>query len=369
MNTPAESTICFFNSTKTWGGGEKWHFDMAVELHRKGYRVMVITNPNSELQKRLKNTDIKTENKSVSNLSFLNLYKLWHFRDFFRKHRISAIILNLPADLKTAGVAARMAGVEQIYYRRGSAIPVKNTMLNRFLFRRIVTGIITNSQETKRCLLANNAGFIDEKKIHTIYNGLKIHFFENRPFQLLYQKQQDEIVIGNAGRLVKQKGQKLLLDIALLLKNEKVNFKLLIAGKGPLETELKEYTKELELSDNVVFTGFVENIKDFMCSIDVFVLTSLWEGFGYVITEAMACEKPVIAFNVSSNPEIIDNGQTGYLVEKNDLSQFAAHIKQLAENEDLRQQMGKAGRQRLEKNFTMKTTVKKVCKLLEKKKV
>ena len=134
-----KKTICFFNSTKAWGGGEKWHYDISVSLHRKDYSTLVITNKKSVLYSRIILTGQKVYNIKVSNLSFLNPFKLLLLRKVFIRENIDIIILNLSADLKVAGIAAKLAGIPRIIYRRGSAIPIKNRWLNRIIFKNIVS--------------------------------------------------------------------------------------------------------------------------------------------------------------------------------------------------------------------------------------
>ena len=136
-----ENNICFFNSCKAWGGGEKWHYDIAVRLLNKNHNIILVTNNNSELYYKAVNSNIPTISIKISNFSFLNPFKILKISRLFKNHLINTVILNLPSDLKAAGVAAKLAGVNNIIYRRGSAIPIKNTFLNRFIFKNIVTSI------------------------------------------------------------------------------------------------------------------------------------------------------------------------------------------------------------------------------------
>lgn len=367
-------TICFFNSCKTWGGGEKWHYEMSVRLSKRGYNTIVITNKRSELYFKIRNEDLKLHNIKISNLSFLNIFKIIKIAGILKKEKVDTIIINLSADLKVAGLAAKLAGTKNIIYRRGSAIPVKNTFLNRFLFQYIITEIIANSEETKRTILKNNLNLIDENKISVIYNGIDIEKYDNFKSEIVYIKENNEIILGNAGRLVKQKGQRYLIEIAKKLsakggsasggKEKQINFKLLIAGEGKLKNELEQYAKELGVEKEVVFLGFIENIKGFMETIDIFLHTSLWEGFGYVIVEAMASKKSVIAFNVSSNPEIIENNKTGFLIRDKDLDEFVEKIELLAGNIELRNKFGKNAREKVEAVFNIERSLQNVEKII-----
>ncbi len=349
--------ICFCNSVVSWGGGEKWHYDMAVRLHAKNFPVIVMTNKNSEIREKLRNTTIPVINFKITNLSFLNPIKIFLVARAIKKAKINMIILNLSTDLKIVGVASKLVGVPNVVYRRGSAIPIRNTFLNRFLFKYIVDEVIANSEETKRTIISKNPDLFDKRKIKIIYNGIYIDTFDAQNAVNIYTRKNDEIVIGNAGRLVKQKGQKYLVDLALNLKNKGINFKIIIAGEGKMENELRSLVKKNNLDDKIEFIGFVEDMKSFMQSIDIFVLTSIWEGFGYVLVEAMACSKPIVAFNISSNPEVVQDNETGFLVEPFDVEAMAEKVNLLVSDKNLREKMGKEGRKRVEKVFTFSRTL------------
>jgi glycosyltransferase involved in cell wall biosynthesis len=357
--------ICFFNSLPSWGGGEKWHYDISTRLGASGYKVFVISGKNSELYSRLKQTPIPSRQISISNLSFLNPLKILKLRRILKKEKVKTLIVNLSSDLKVAGLAARLARVENVIYRRGSAIPIRNSILNRLIFKYLVTDIIANSEETKRTILLNNPNLFDVNKIRIIYNGIDLEEQQKAKAKLLYQRADGEIILGNAARLTEEKGHIFLLELARLLKKRNIKFKLLIAGSGKLYNRLQKTARSYKIDKEVKFLGFVKNIKSFNKSIDIFLLTSLWEGFGYVIVEAMAEEKPVIAFDISSSAEIIDEGLTGYLVEKGNVEDLAEKVNVLAKDEKLRKTFGKNGRQKVEKVFTLNKSIKQVEELLE----
>jgi glycosyltransferase involved in cell wall biosynthesis len=358
--------ICFFNSALSWGGGEKWHFDVSSNFFLKNYNVVVVTNLDSELYKRIAKTNIPHREIGISNLTFLNPVKLVRLSNLFRKEKIGTIIINLSSDLKAAGIAAKMAGVKNIIYRRGSAIAIRNTFLNRFLFKRVVTQVIANSEETSRTILLKNRNLISTERIHVIYNGIELDNFEKQGLTEVYSRQDGEIIIGNAGRLSEEKGQIYLLQLARILKDKGYKFIILIAGTGKLESRLLKMARHLQVEDKVKFLGFVDNIRRFNQSIDIFVLTSLYEGFGYVLVEAMAERKPIVAFDIRSSAEIIVNNDSGYLVESLNVSALAEKVEELINNKDLRMKMGEAGRKRVEKVFAFDRTLSQVENLIQK---
>ena len=356
--------ICFFNSTKAWGGGEKWHFDIAGRLNEKFGNVIVFAGKGSELADRLNASDIPHQIVSVGNLSFLNIFKIIKLIVLFRRNRIDVLIMNLPADLKTAGIAARLAGVRRIIYRRGSAIPVRNSCLNRLLFRHVIDEIIANSKETARTILSENPKLFTAEKIHVVYNGVDWDRFDSLLQTPVYRLQQDKIVLGNAGRLVPQKGQEILIEVAKQLKAKGYSFEILVAGEGKLKESLLQKALEEGVAEQLRFLGFIESMPRFLHSIDIFLLPSHWEGFGYVIAEAMFCEKPVIAFNISSNPEIVSNNKTGFLVEHGDIAAFVGKAEILINDADLRRKMGQRARKSAIERFSIQNTLIEIEKLL-----
>jgi glycosyltransferase involved in cell wall biosynthesis len=357
--------ICFFNSNRAWGGGEKWHHDIALRLRDEGWHVLVITNKHSALYSRLQDKKIPLRQIRISNLSFLNVFKIFTIRKILNTHNIDTILLNLSSDLKVGGIAAKLAGVTKIIYRRGLDRPIKSTFLNRFLLKYIITGIIVNSEEIRQKILQTKPPLISKEHIRIIYNGIDVYAYDREQMRRIYTKKPHEIVLGNAGRFTEQKGQKYLIELAEMLKARGIKFTLLIAGTGRLEQQLKQYARTRNVEEEVIFVGFIDRIKGFMESIDIFLLSSLYEGFGYVLAEAMAAKKPVVAFNVSSNPEIVINGQTGFLVEKGNVSDFAKRTEELIHNEPLRKTFGMNARKRVEEKFDIQRVVAEVTKLIE----
>jgi len=349
--------ICFFNSNKAWGGGEKWHFENALLARDKGYRVCVVANRVSALADRLADqSGIELLRIGIGNMSFLNPFTLLRLARFFRRQAVDAVILCLPTDVKCGGLAAKLAGVRDIIYRRGIAVPVRNRMLNRLLFKHVLTKLIANSKNTCDCVLAENKDFIGPERIHLINCGFDVAAFDAMPAKALVERRPGEIIIGNAGRLTPQKGQKLLIDIAARLKQQPIPFRILIAGIGEIEAELKDYARERGVEDVVDFLGFVSDMKSFHQTIDIFALTSLWEGFCYVQVEAMTLKRPVVAWNVSSIPEVVIDGETGYLCPVLNTEDFANRLLALMQDEALRKRLGENGRARVIKHFEIKKT-------------
>ena len=225
--------------------------------------------------------------------------------------------------------------------------------------------MIANSEETKRSVLANNPNLISESKIKVIYNGIDLSERPSGFPKPVYVKNDNEIVLGNAGRLSEEKGQIYLIHLAKILQEKGIPFKILVAGTGKLKSWLQKQARLRGVQDQVVFLGFVDEIHRFYSDIDIFLLTSLWEGFGYVMVEAMAEKKPVIAFDIRSSGEIVEDGQTGFLVPRGDVEAMAEKVIQLAGDKQKMNEFGNNGFRRVKSMFTIDQVIKNVKEFLE----
>lgn len=348
--------ICFLNSIKFWGGGEKLHLENAIEFNKKNYTVTVAADPNSILWEKASANNLALSPITVSNISFLNPFKLLKFSSFLKNNAIDTIVFSSSQDMKFGAISAKLAGVKRIVYLRGLATQVKASFINRFIFKSCLTHIIANSDETKRQILTNLSTLIPSDKIHTIYHGIELDEDSTNKLDAITSKAKG-IIIGNAGRLTEQKRQKDLIQIAKQLAARNIDFTLFIAGEGELREQLELEIEQNGLQGKVILLGFVEDMSAFMSSIDIFLLTSEWEGFGFVLVEAMMKSKPVLAYDITSNPEIIDNNVTGYLIDFPNVDAFSDRLADLISSPELMEAMGNAGLKRVKEKFILQDRI------------
>lgn len=349
--------ICFLNSTTFWGGGEKIHYDYALQFKERGYHVYMAAASGCPLYERSKKAGLALFSVRFGNLSFLNPLHYASLISFFKKAQIDTVIISSSHDLKIGALAAKMAGVKNIVYYRALAKPVKNTVLNRYLYTKVLTHVIANSIETRKTMVQNMDGYILESSIGIVYQGLDVEEIDKMPVSKLWDKEEEVVYIGNAGRLTAQKGQHYLIEIAKILKAKNIRFKIKVAGTGELFEPLKNEIIKNKLRNEIELLGFVEDVNSFMHNIDLFVLTSEWEGFGYVLAEAMIAKKPVIGFDMTSNPELIESDKNGYLIPFPQLDDFANKIEALIKAPSLRDEFGSYGREKVIENFTLKKVI------------
>ncbi|MEM2179019.1 MAG: glycosyltransferase family 4 protein [Candidatus Methanomethylicaceae archaeon] len=181
---------------------------------------------------------------------------------------------------------------------------------------------------------------------------------------------EDKIVILYIGRLIQQKGLECLIKAFARVLQENLQIFLIIVGEGPLKNTLKSLVNELKIGNNIIFLGAIpyDQIHEIHAISDITVLPSIptknWmEQFGYVLIEAMACGKPIVASRSGAIPEIVIDNETGFLVEPGNISDLAEKISLLASDSKLREKMGYKGRVRVEKNFSYEVIIPKIKKL------
>jgi len=170
-------------------------------------------------------------------------------------------------------------------------------------------------------------------------------------------KQSDVFTVGNVKTLSPKYGIDVLIRAFKLVveRNPELNTRLVIYGQGPCRYEYEQLVKDLGLCNYTEFCGWIENeelpkvYSSMTVSVSVSVLDS--ESFGVVAVEAMACECPVVTSDVDGFTEVVDNGVTGFIVPRRDEVATANAIQKFIDNSELRQIMGKAGRERVERLY------------------
>ena len=198
---------------------------------------------------------------------------------------------------------------------------------------------------------------LGKDKLDVIYNGVQsIKPAEPRSNDRLRESGADKnrLTICSISTLTPQKGLPILIDAAGILRDRGLAFQLVIAGDGPLMIDLREQTESLGLSQIVKFLGWVPDAaRELLPATDVFCQSSLWEANSIVLLEAMAAGMPIVTTRVGESPHVIDNGQTGLVVERGSAETLANALQRLLEDEEFRSKLGNNARRRFEENYTV----------------
>ncbi|WP_228054790.1 glycosyltransferase family 4 protein [Gloeocapsopsis crepidinum] len=168
-----------------------------------------------------------------------------------------------------------------------------------------------------------------------------------------------EIVVGSVGRLDAMKAHDVLLRA--LAKVEKVQ--VVILGEGGQRQVLEQLAQKLGISDRLSMPGWVDNPRSYLANFDMFVLPSRSEGFPLAIVEAMLAARPVIATRVGSVSEAVIDGETGILIDQDDVDELASAIYRLRDDPELRWRFGQSGREVAVKNFSAEVMATKYERL------
>jgi len=171
------------------------------------------------------------------------------------------------------------------------------------------------------------------------------------------------LIIGSAGRLFPVKDYSLLVDIAaqVVIQNDTITF--VLAGDGPLRSELEEKVKKYGIKNHFFFLGHQDDMAGFYKSLDVYINTSVHEGIPMSVLEAMSYGLPVVVPSVGGLPEIVNNNTQGFLVEGRNKYTYAECLSKLNSNVDLRQKMGESARKRVVGCFSREVMAQKYYNL------
>lgn len=175
----------------------------------------------------------------------------------------------------------------------------------------------------------------------------------------------EQLVVGVTCRLIEQKGLHYGIDAFALVLSQVQNALLLITGDGEMRPALETQVRALGIADRVRFLGWRADAARIMAAYDVFLMPSLWEGFGLVLLEAMAQRVPIVGSRVSAIPEIVADGETGLLVPPRDIEGLTSALLTLLQDAPLRRHMGLLGEERLETVFSVQRMVDETIALYE----
>ena len=208
-----------------------------------------------------------------------------------------------------------------------------------------------------------------ERKMCIIENGIDFSKFQNSDglrteTRKKYDIKDEEIVIGVVGRLSEQKDPMTMIKAFELLAKEKNNIKLMYVGSGELEEEVIKYAKEKNILEKIMITGWVNNVEKYIPAFDIAVLPSKWEGFGLVLIEYMACNKPIVGTNLGGIADIVKDNENGLLCNPNDYMDLHEKLKFLIDNKELQKYIVKNNID-YRKKYDIKILVKKYEDLLK----
>lgn len=210
----------------------------------------------------------------------------------------------------------------------------------------------------------------NKEKMCIIENGIDFNKFEHsqkyrKPTREKYNIKDSEVLVGVVGRIEEQKSPITTIKAAEQTIKQMKNVKFMFIGSGSLEETVKEYAIEKNIQDNIIFTGWVNRVEEYIPALDIAILPSKWEGFGLAIIEYMACKKPIIASKTGGIENIINDNENGFLITPGDYKKLSEYIIKYINNKELVEQMVELNYKYGIENYSIKNEIQKTEELLD----
>lgn len=347
-------TVLHLSTSSGPGGAERVISTLSAVLNRDQCRVIVGLFRPGWLQTECERLGVETLVTPLSGP--------FHFRWFvgclqlIRREKVALIHAHEFSAIVYGWIVARIAGLPFV-----GTIHGKNYFWEkwrrRFAYRVVSRSghLVAVSEDLKR-FVVNKVG-IPDARVRVIHNGVA-------PSGAVSDEETDrcraelgigtgDLVIGTVGSLYPVKGHQYLLDAMPAVFRSYPNAVLLLVGRGDLEVSLKEQARRVGIEERVRFLGMRQDVPRLLSVMNVFVLPSLSEGLSVALLEAMASGKPVVATRVGGSPELVEHGQTGFLVQPEDVRDLAANLMKLLSDPGMMRQFGQQGAERVRQHFSM----------------
>lgn len=224
------------------------------------------------------------------------------------------------------------------------------------LANRFIDLHLCNSEAVRRHAVLKEG--LDPLKTEVVYNGLDLDPLPDaRPGLPEGWRTEGSLMVACVANLIHYKNHRMLLDAFASARAGDPRLRLVLMGDGPERQALVEQAERLQIDDAVVFAGLVDNAAGLLPGFDIAVLSSNEEGFPNAVMEALASRVPVVATAVGGVVELVSDGVEGFVVPPDDAAAMATGILTLAQDPELRETMGEAGRARIARQFAVSSMV------------
>ncbi len=349
-------TILFLSTSSGPGGAEQVISNLAASLDPAKYRGVLCVFRPGWLQERGQARGVPTY--VIPTQGMTDWRWALRFRDLLKDEHVDLVHTHeFDANVQGAAVAAHL-GIPLVATVHGKHYfweKLRRRLAYRWVSRRAT--MVAVSEDLKR-FIVEKVG-VSSDRITVLYNGVDVPptpgLADIEACRSEMNVPDTDRVVGVVGNLYPVKGHQYLIDAIPPVLEKYPETSFVFAGRGQLETALKQQVNRLGLGTRVHFLGLRQDIPRILALLDVFVLPSLSEGLSMAILEAMMAGKPVIATSVGGNPEIVLDGETGFLVPPKDSPALAASLIALLKNRHLACEFGENGKRRAIRQFSLQT--------------
>jgi glycosyltransferase involved in cell wall biosynthesis len=342
------------NSMRAFGGGERWVLEAADGLRARKHEVSIAARAQGALAGRARAAGHAVLELPMS--GDLDLASWVRLAAWMRRRRIELACVGIQRAVRIACAAAKLARVRTVVERRGLALPVRRTALNRAVYGSCVTRVVVNC----RALAGDLTGLVPASRITVIPNGIdpsRLVRGGGGALRAALGIAEGAPVIAVLGRLTRDKGHTDALAAFGLVRGRLPDARLLVVGSGKLEADLRREALALFPEGAVLFTGHVDDVAAAIEAAGVVLVTSLREGMPHVVLEAMALGTPVVATAVAGIPEMIEHGRSGLLTPPASPGDAAAAALSVLTDGGLARALAAEARRRVAGEFALGTMI------------
>jgi glycosyltransferase involved in cell wall biosynthesis len=349
------------DTARTWRGGQNQVLLTVNGLREIGHRAALVAHPGGELRRR---AEEGLDLIPIAPRTEMDLTAAWRLARVVKRlapdvihahdpHGIAMASLALSLGASSAAKTGRLPG---LVASRRVDFHLKGNSLSRWKHRQ-VDCFIAASEAIRRILLGDG---VPAERTITVHEGIDVDHVLSAPAVNIHEAfwlPRHAPVVGSVAAPVPHKGQRHLIEAAQLVVREVPDARFVILGEGELREQLERQVRDHHLEKHVFLPGFRTDVLGCIKGFDVFAMSSVNEGLGTSLLDAMACSKPIVATTVGGIPEVVVHGDTGLLVAPRDHTAMADAIVSLLIDEGLRTRMGQAGFARVRERFTVERMV------------
>lgn len=345
------------DTARTWRGGQNQVLLTVNGLRAMGHRAALVAHPGGELRRR-----------AAEGLELIPLAPRTEV-DLSAAWRLSRIVKQLDPDIVHAhdahGVAmaslalslgASIGRPPPLVVSRRVDFHLRGNSFSRWKHRQ-VDCFIAASEAIRKMLIAD--GVAADRTV-TVHEGIDVEHVLAAPAVNVHETfflPHHAPVVGNVAALVPHKGQRHLIEAAHLVVQQIPDARFIILGEGELREQLEHHVHEHHLERHVLLPGFRTDVLGCLKGLDLFAMSSVTEGLGTSLLDAMACSKAIVATRAGGIPEIVEDQVNGLLVAPRDHAAMARAIVDLLKDDARRLRMGDAGFARVGERFTVERMV------------
>ncbi len=350
------------DTARTWRGGQNQVLVTVLGLRALGHRTLLVAHPDGALRQRAQEgLDLIT----LAPKTEMDLSAAWRLSRLIKRLTPDVIHAHDPHGVAMAALALSMStqpSKPPLVASRRVDFHLRNSAMSRWKYRQVDCFICAS--EAIRVMLVGD-GIPDERTV-TVHEGIDLGRVDAAPPANLHEElflPHGAPIVGNVAALVPHKGHRHFIEAAALVIRQVPDARFVIAGEGELRPSLERQIKDHHLEKHVLLAGFRPDILSLHKAFDIFVMSSITEGLGTSLLDAMAAAKPIVATSTGGIPEVVVNDVTGSLVPPRDHDAMAAAIVRLLKNGDLRKRMGDAGLARARDYFSAERMTRETARV------